>query len=241
MSSALASQNNDTGVRFMESVTRPSRWTFFVPAVAIIGLVTANEVGASDKVRIGVVLPKAQLGQGSTGADVAEPVRQSLIAYLSGPATELVPLTARIPMQIEAEAAQAGVQYVLYTSVVHKKGRSGGFGKLLGAVAPVAGSVIPAAGGFGNTGAIVATQAATAASIAVAQQQAQQQATAALMSASQSNVRKGDLIELEYKLTRAGAQFATKLANGKATEDGQDLLSPLLEQAATEVLTSVTQ
>lgn len=209
-------------------------------ALAVFAIVSTHQVVAADKVRIGVVLPKAQLGQGTTGADVAEPVRQTLIAYLSGPATEIVPITARIPIQIDAEATQAGVQYVLYTSVVHKKGRGGGggFGKLLGAMAPVAG-MIPGAGALGSTGAIVASQAATAAAMA-AQQQAQEQAMAQLMSASQSNIKKGDQIAFEYKLTKSGTAVATKLTNGKATQDGQDLLSPLIEQVATEVLTSVS-
>lgn len=207
--------------------------------VMALGFLSAREAQGADKIRIGIVLPKAQLGQGTGGADVADPVRRSLIAYLSGPATELVPLTSRIPVQIDAEAVQVGVQYVLYTSVVHKKGRGGGgFGKLLGAVAPVAGA-LPGVGAMGSTGAIVASQAASAAAMA-AQQQAQEQAMAQLMSATQSNIRKGDQIALEYKLTKAGTPVATKLANGKATEDGQDILSPLLEQVATEVLTSVT-
>src|SRR5687767_12639181 len=80
--------------------------------------------------RICLVLPKAQLGQGSSGEDVGEPVRQTLISYLSGPTADLVPLSARIQIQIEAEAQQSSCEYVLYTSVVQKKG-GGGFGKFL--------------------------------------------------------------------------------------------------------------
>src|SRR5689334_3174225 len=80
------------------------------------------------KTKICLVLPKAQLGQGTTGADVAEPVRATLTAYLGGPATELIPLSARIPIQIDAEAQQTGCEYVLYSSVTQKKG--GSFSKM---------------------------------------------------------------------------------------------------------------
>ena len=89
------------------------------------------------KTKICLVLPKAQLGQGTSGADVAEPVRATLTAYLGGPATELIPLNARIPIQIDAEAQETGCEYVLYSSVTQKKG--GGFGKMLSAAAPIAG------------------------------------------------------------------------------------------------------
>lgn len=210
------------------------------------GLLGAATALSADKVRIGVVLPKAQLGQGSSGADVAEPVRQTLIAYLSGPATELVPLQARIPIQVSAEAEQAGCQYVLYTSVIHKKGGGGaGFGKLMGAMAPVAG-MIPGIGGMGGSaGAIVASQAAAAAASAAAQAQAQemqQQAMAALTNASQGQIKKGDQVTLDYKLQKIGdaKPQLEKSGKGKATQDGEDLLSPLIEAAATEVLTAAT-
>ena len=91
---------------------------------------------AAAKSRICLVLPRAQLGQGSSGADVGEPVRQTLLSYLNGPTVDLIPLAARIPVQVDAEAQQAACEYVLYTSVVQKKG-GGGFGKLLAAAAPI--------------------------------------------------------------------------------------------------------
>lgn len=216
-------------------------------AFVACGLLCAAGAQSAGKVRIGIVMPKAQLGQGASGADVAEPVRQTLIAYLSGPATELVPLQARIPIQVSAEAEQAGCQYVLYTSVTHKKGGGGaGFGKLMGAMAPVAG-MVPGLGGLGGgTGAIVASQAAAAAASAAAQaqaQQAQEQAMAALTNASQGQIKKGDQITLDYKLQKIGETAAAleKSGQAKAKQDGEDLLSPLIEAAATEVLTTATK
>lgn len=220
------------------------------PAVALLALVSSTTAWADNKAatapviaksRICLVLPKAQLGQGSSGADVAEPVRQTLLAYLTGPATELIPLSARIPIQVDAEAQQTGCEYVLYTSVTQKKG--GGFGKLLAAAAPLA-SVLPGIGGMGgNYGAMMAAQGMASAAASAATQSAQEEAMAALNGATQANIKKGDQVTLEYKLMKPGlaAPFATKSAAVKAEENGEDLLSPLIEQTATEVLTAVSQ
>lgn len=227
-------------------ITRLSFAASLSAALMAVAFVCPDIAVADDKVRIGIVLPKAQLGQGTSGADVAEPVRQTLIAYLSGPATEIVPLQARIPIQVNAEAQEAGCQYVLYTSVTHKKGGGGaGFGKLMGAMAPVAG-MVPGLGGLGGgAGAVVASQAAAAAASAAAQAQAQaaqEQAMAALTNASQGQVKKGDQITLEFKLQKPGdaKPVLEKSGKGKATQDGEDLLSPLIEAAATDVLTAAT-
>jgi hypothetical protein len=195
---------------------------------------------AGAKSRICLVLPKAQLGQGSSGADVGEPVRQTMISYLNGPTVELIPLAARIPVQVEAEAQQSACAYVLYTSVVQKKG-GGGFGKLLAAAAPIA-SVLPGVGGLaGNYGAIMAGQAVASAASAAAAQNAQAEAMDAINGASEQNIKKGDEVTLEYQLTKAGAvePFATKSSSAKAKQKGEDLLSPLIEQTAIEVLGAI--
>jgi hypothetical protein len=187
------------------------------------------------------VLPKAQLGQGTSGADVAEPVRATLTAYMGGPATELIPLTARIPIQIEAEAQELGCEYVLYSSVVQKKG--GGFGKMFAAAAPLA----TMAGGMGamggNYGAMMAGQAVAQAASTAAAQSAQQEAMEQLGGAAKTNIKKGDQVTLEYKLMRPGEPVAVVAQSvaAKAKESGEDLVSPLIEQAATAVLTAISQ
>lgn len=213
-------------------------------ALGVAAALVAPAASALDKVKIGVVLPKAQLGQGATGQDVAEPVRASLVSYLAGPAIEIVKLQARIPAQVDAEAKEAGVQYVLYTTVTQKKAGGGmSFGKLMGAVgavAPIAASVpgVSALGGSYKT-AVIAQQAAVAAQGA-AQAAAQQEAVEAQrqLSQAQGAVNKGDQITLEYTLSRVGesAPVATKQSSGKAQQAGEDVLAPLLEAAAGEVL-----
>jgi hypothetical protein len=207
-------------------------------ALSLALALPATSMGAT---KICLVLPKAQLGQGSSGADVAEPVRATLTAYLTGPATELVPLTARIPIQIDAEAGQLGCAFVLYSAVTQKKG--GGFSKLLGVASPLA-QVMPAMAGMGgNYSAIMATQAVATVATTAAAKSAQEEAMEALGGAAKSNIKKGDQITLEYRLVRPGDEkpVATASVAGKAKENGEDLVSPLIEQAATAVLTAITQ
>jgi hypothetical protein len=193
------------------------------------------------KTKICLVLPKAQLGQGTSGADVAEPVRATLTAYLGGPATELIPLTARIPIQIDAEAQVVACNYVLYSSVTQKKG--GGFSKMFAAAAPIATMAGGMAGMGGNYGTMMAGQAVAQAATTAAAQSAQQEAMEALGGAAKSNIKKGDQITLEYKLVKLGVAepIAAQSAVAKAKESGEDLVSPLIEQAATQVLTAISQ
>jgi len=227
----------------LSSVSLAASIAFAAAAPAANAADTAAHATAA-KSRICLVLPRAQLGQGSSGADVGEPVRQTLIAYLNGPTVELISLAARIPVQVDAEAQQSSCEYVLYTSVVQKKG-GGGFGKLLAAAAPiasVAGMMVPGVGGMtGSYGAMMAGQAVASAASAAAAQSAQQEAMEAITGASEQNIKKGDQITLEYQLMKAGVvePFATKSASAKAAEKGEDLLSPLIEQSAIEVMGAI--
>jgi hypothetical protein len=179
-----------------------------------------------------IALPKAQLGQGNNAAvDVSEPVRTTLGQYMAGPNVQLVRLDARIPIQIEAEAAEKNCGYVLQTSVVQKKKGGGMFKKL----APFA-SALPMLGGAGgNMGGMVASQVASSAITAGAQQDY----AAAMSGAQQSNVKAGDTVTVEYTLAKVGAPEEVKpvALQAKAKQDGEDVIGPMLEQVATAVLT----
>ena len=176
-------------------------------------------------------LPKAQLGQGNNSAvDVSEPVRTTLGQYMAGPSVQLVRLDARIAVQIDAEAAEKNCGFVLQTTVVQKKKGTSMFKKL----APFA-SALPMLGGVGgDMGGMVAAQVASSAITAGAQQDY----AAAMSSAQQSNVKAGDTVTVEYTLARVGGADVTKNAlQAKATQDGEDVIGPMLEQVATAVLT----
>jgi hypothetical protein len=201
----------------------------------------AQAAEKASPVRIGVVLPKAQLGQGNAGQDVANPVRQLIMSYMAGPVLELVALEARIPAQIEAEARALNCTHVLYTSVEQKKGR-GGAGGLLSKMGPMAG-MLPGVGALGGAAAGVAAGVATQAIMTAASASMQQQAMDSLMQVQAGSVKAKDEITLQYQfVTMGGGKPALEDSlKAKAAQDGQDLLSPLVEQLATAAVTAALQ
>lgn len=165
-------------------------------------------------VRIGVVMPKAQMGQGASAVDAATPVRNMLVQRLSGAAVEVTVLEARAPEQVGPEAQQKECDYVLYTGVTQKKGGGGGFGGFLKKAIPVADPTpLTGADGGGAEG-------------------------------LSGSIKAKDEITVEFRLLPAGGGSTPKAANtlkAKAKSDGEDVLTPLIEQVATAVLSSVAK
>jgi hypothetical protein len=188
-----------------------------------------------------ITMPKAQLGQGNNApTDVSEPVRGTLVTYLSGPAVQLKNLDARIAIQIEAEAAQKECGFVLQSSVTQKKGKSGG--SIFKKLAPLA-SALPMVGAAGGSmQSAMAAQAVAATAQSAAAQSMQEDYMAAMTGAQQSNVKAGDIVTVEYQLSKPGdaGPAKTEKFETKAKSDGEDVLGPLLERVATAVLTQVT-
>jgi hypothetical protein len=203
--------------------------------------VSAAAQDAAPTVRIGIVLPKAQLGQGNAGQDVAAPVRQLIMSYMAGPVLELVPLEARIPAQIEAEARAQNCTHVLYTSVEQKKGGRG-LGGIMNKVGPAA-AMLPGVGALGGASGAIMAGAATQAITMAAAQSMQQQAMDSLMQAQAGSVKAKDEVSLQYQfVTIGGAKPALEdTLTAKAKDDGEDLLSPLVEQLATIAVTAALQ
>ena len=106
--------------------------------------------------------------------------------------------------------------------------------------APVA-SMVPMAGMGGGVGGAMAAQTAGMAA-SVAAQQAQQQALSQL-SGFNGQIKSKDDVTVQYQLVPAGqtSPVAQNTLKGKAKSDGEDVLSPLLQQAATSVLTEVSK
>jgi hypothetical protein len=83
-----------------------------------------------------------------------------------------------------------------------------------------------------------AAQAATQAAVMTAQQQ-----VASQLSSFNGQIKSKDDVTVDYQLYPTG-QAQPKLQNslkGKAKSDGEDVLTPLIEQEATGVLTEVTK
>jgi hypothetical protein len=196
---------------------------------------------APGKIRVGVAPPDAQLGQGNAaGADYSTPIRNVEVALMSGPAVEIAALESHVPMQLQAEAQQKQCDYIMYSGVIVKHSSGGGFGKFM-KIGQTAASLNPAVMMTKSMGSMVAAQGAAAAS-QIAAQQMQQQAISQLAGFN-GQIKSKDDVTVQYQLVATG-QNAPVLQNtlqGKAKSDGEDVLTPLLQQQANAVLTQVTK
>ena len=172
-------------------------------------------------IRIGVVTVKAdKTAEGMNAANLATAVQATLQEKLKAPNVEAIPIQATVLNQIEAEARQKECDYLVYTTVSHKKG-GGGFGSVFGSTAAqVAAATVPYGG---STTAAVATN--TAASIVVA------------------DIKAKDELTVDVRLEKPGAGYPafTKQYKGKAKSAGEDIVTPPTTQAAQGVIEAATK
>lgn len=188
---------------------------------------TAATLGAKRAgiVRLGLVAVKTgAVGEGLDASELSAAVGHTLGQSLKAPHLEIVRLEARQPAQIEAEARQKECDFVIYSNVSHKKG-GGGFGGMFGKVAPALGSI--ASAGVGGAAGGVAGHAASTSIY-----------TAASISA---DVKAKDEISLEVKLQTpdSATPVVSKQLKAKAKSNGEDIITPLVEQAA-QAITDAT-
>jgi hypothetical protein len=173
-------------------------------------------------VRLGLANVKTgSVGEGLSARDLAAAVQNSLTEYLKMPNLEVVPLEAKLASAIDAEAKEKQCDFIIYASVSHKKGGGSGFGSMFGGTgASLLGSSI----GYGaGTGAAVAAQVTS------------QAVMAATMS---ENIKAKDEITLDIKLQAPGSSTVTfaKQYKQKAKSAGEDIISPVIEQAAQAIV-----
>jgi hypothetical protein len=192
---------------------------------------------APGKIRIGIAPPDAQVGQGNNaGADYSTPIRNAEVALMGGPAVEIAALDSHIAMQLQAEAQQKQCDYVLFSSVAVKHS-SGGFGRFA-KFGGMAASMTPMAGLAHGMGGAVAAQAAGMAASQMAQQQAMSQ-----LAGFNGQIKSKDDVTVQYQLVATGqsSPVLQETLKGKAKSDGEDVLTPLLQQTANNVLGQVSK
>jgi hypothetical protein len=176
-------------------------------------------------IRIGIVTVKpGQVAENMNAGNLAGAVQTTLTEKLKAPNVEAIPIQATVLNQIEAEARQKECDFLVYTTVSHKKG-GGGFGNMFGSTLGMA----VASTGIGHTSSTVGNIAG-------------QIATQAIVSAAtvSSNVKSKDEITLDLKLNKIdGTQAFAKIYKAKAKSDGDDIVSNVVEQAAQAIVTSV--
>jgi len=212
-----------------------------MPTAAPVAAPQALGPKVAGKIRIGVAPAQAQVGQGSNAqGDYGAPIRNSIVLIMSGPAVEIVGLDSRLPIQVQAEAQQKQCDYILYSSVEVKHANSGGLGKFM-KMGSMAANATPV-GMMTKVGSMAAAQAGAAAAAQMAAMSTQQQAVNQLAQFN-GQIKSKDDVSIGYQMFPTG-QDKAKLENtlkGKAKTDGEDVLTPLIQQAANTILTEVTK
>jgi hypothetical protein len=197
--------------------------------VCLIGRVAGAQEGAaaaqppSSATCIAIGLPSVQGAEGSATV-VAEATRDLFASYLQGPSITVVRLDARLSVQAGEEAKQKGCDRVLVVSLTRKRG-GGGLRRALGQAATTAAWYTP----VGSVGASVARGAVIAGAQAASE--------------IASNTRARDEMRLEYRLVATDGRVLVKPQEqkAKASADGEDLLTPLVQAAAESIAGSVTR
>jgi hypothetical protein len=213
------------------------------PAPAPMPLPQALGPKVPGKIRIGVAPAQAQLGQGNDAQnDYGTPVRNSIIYLMSGPSIEIAALDSRLPMQVQSEAQQKQCDYILMSGVTIKHAASSGFGKFMKA-GNMAASMTPVGMMAHTAGAMATAQAAAAAAQAASQAAIMQQQAMSQLAGLNGQVKSKDDVTVEYHLYPTGQDRAVleNVLKGKPKHDGEDVLTPLIQQAANNVLTQVTK
>jgi hypothetical protein len=182
-------------------------------------VVTPKKAGI---IRIGVVTVKTdKVAEGMNASNLANAVQATLTEKLKATNVEAIPIQATVLSQIEAEARQKECDYLVYTTVSHKKGGGGGFGSVFGSTAAqVAAATVPYGG---STTAAIATN--TAASVVVA------------------DIKAKDELTVDVRLEKPGAGYPAfaKPFKGKAKSAGEDIVTPPTTQAAQALIEAATK
>ena len=186
----------------------------------------AHAAAGSHKIRVGVAPVAAPMTAETSGANFSEPLRGLLMSQLTG-AVEVMPLSGIALGQVEADAQLKECDYVLYTAITRQAKSSGKAGFVRGASQMT--QVIPLVGPRRGMG--VAMTSVTAGTV--------------LSGAGEAArvVRARDEISLAYRLIpvqTAGSVLGDAL-HVRANEDGQDVITPLVEQEAAAVLNRIRQ
>jgi len=197
-------------------------------ALALTAVLTSSLAaqGATEKSTICLAPAAVQMASGST-SDGGNAVRESFTSYLSGPTLAVTPLNAKLASQAREEAKQASCRYVLYTSMQLERGKSGGgfLGKMIGGA--VESSAWELRGAARSTAGRMVANAAASAAVEAARGLA-------------TNVKTKDELTLDWRLeSMDGGVVAKNNTKAKASSDGQDLLTPMVERAAETIANAV--
>jgi hypothetical protein len=190
------------------------------------GPAPATQAVATPPACVAVMLPRARGVDGDATA-FSTSLRDLFMSYLTGPSIRAIALDAKLPSQAIEEARQKECDFIVLSTVTRVHHDGSGLGRALGQAAGTAAAYgIP----YGGSG---ATAAARGAAVAGAY---------AVSNMSYSTKAK-DEITLEYRvgtLERVTTASPTS-KKAKAKQDGEDLLTPMVETASETIAAAVSK
>lgn len=194
-------------------------------ALAVLTSAPVDDTRAQTASRCIAVMPATVTGVDGNAAEAGNAVRDLFISSLTGPSMQLVPLESRVRQLAIEEAKQKGCAYVVSASLSRKRGRGGSvLGSALGRAAGTAAWYVPGA----STGAAVVRGLGAGAAEAV-----HHMAT---------TTKAKDEMQLEWMLMPLGSSSTPSVKKDdklKASSDGEDLLTPLVQRAAEAIVQAV--
>jgi len=197
-----------------------------VPGLLPVVVALLSAGGDTTRICLAPASVESSVGDASTASGA---LRDLFTSFLAGPSLRAQPLTARLASQVREEAQQASCPYLLVTTLKHEHKRGGG--GLLGRMATDAAKQGVWEAGVGSRS--VAGRIAGQAAYGAASQAAYTYA---------NSVHNKDEVTLAYRLEQGdGKALLDKSDKRKAKMDGEDLLTPLVQQAAEAVVAAVGQ
>lgn len=205
----------------------PARLTVFAACILVAPAASAQDAPAAAASQsagtcIAMALPTVKGAEDAT--QLATAVRDLFTSYLQGPSIKMVALDARLAVQATEEARQKSCNQMLVASVTRRRGGGGG---ALGRAIAQAGSTAAWYTPVGSVGTAVARGAV----IAGAQAASEIAAT----------TKAKDELRLEYRLVSTDGRVIVKQKEekAKASVDGEDLLTPLVQTVSESIATAV--
>ncbi len=198
--------------------------TVWLCSVSPASAQAAGSAADSSQACIAIVMPSATGVEGDA-TQFSNSLRDLFASYLTGPSLRAVNLDARLSSQAIEEARQKDCGFVLLTTIARKRDDGNGWGRALGQAASSAAYYgIPYAGG---------TAAAAARGAAVAGAHA--------ISTMATTTRAKDEVTLTFRVGTVDTVMRTspKTEKAKAKNNGEDLLTPLVEKASESIAATV--
>jgi hypothetical protein len=192
------------------------------------GLLLLAGAAAGPTTPVRICLAPTTMEPGSV-ADAAGAVRETLSSFLTGPNFTLSLLDARLESQARDEAKASACPYVVFSRVKHVR-KSGGTSVLKRVAATAVQDGAWSAGSHVNSAAGRAAADVTAAA-----------AGSAAANYAIYSVKSKDELTLTYRLeSAAGTALLDKSEKHKAESDGEDLLTPMVQQAAEAIVSALS-